>query len=65
MKVQPIAFNHILLFLDNGEILDINDGTGVPKGALTIKLSTPTKRQLIVSTSTTYDGAVRLLMEEG
>lgn len=61
MKVQPVAINHILLHLDNGEILDINDGTLTPSGGiLAVRLTDPTDKQMITSTSTTYDGIVRL-----
>ncbi len=63
MKVIPVAINHIFLELDNGEIIDVNDGTSVPKGALTIRLADPTERYIITSTSTTYDATTRLLFE--
>jgi hypothetical protein len=29
MKIISVAFNHIQLELDNGEIIDVNDGTAV------------------------------------
>ncbi len=63
MKIILMATNYILLKLDNGEIIDVNDGTSVPKGALTVKLKEPTKMKMIISSSVTYDASVRLLME--
>jgi hypothetical protein len=30
MKIIAVAFNHIQLELDNGEVIDVNDGTAVP-----------------------------------
>jgi len=40
MKVQPIAFNHIYLHLDNGEVIDVNDGTSTPSnGTLNLALT--------------------------
>ena len=48
MKVTPVAYNHIHMELDNGEILDVNDGTSATDGAVLIKLSHPTDRFLVV-----------------
>ena len=49
MKVIPVAYNHIHLELDNGEILDINDGTSTPNSNnLMIQLSRPSDRYMIV-----------------
>ncbi len=63
MKVLSMALNHIVLELDNGELIDVNDGTSVPKGVLTMKLQDPTTKRLIVMTSITYDASVRLGMD--
>ena len=53
MKIQPIATNHIHIHLDNGEILDINDGTLVPSGGfLNIMLVRPTNKYLVVKSNT-------------
>ena len=53
MKVQPIAFNHILLHLDNGEILDINDGTSAPTyGQLNIVLPPPSNKFMLIKENT-------------
>ena len=60
MKIQPLAYNHIQIRLDNGETLDINDGTKIHKGNVTIKLLDPTKRQIASSYSTQYDATVRV-----
>jgi hypothetical protein len=49
MKVIPIANNHISIELDNGETLDVNDGTFIPGskdnsgGHVTIKISALTE----------------------
>ncbi len=63
MKIIPIAFNHCIIELDNGEKLDVNDGTSVLKGTVTLKLIDPTEKRLIVVTSTIYDASVRLAIE--
>ena len=63
MKITPVAINHCLLELDNGEILDVNDGTAVPKGTITLRLLEPTENRMIVATSITYDATVRISME--
>lgn len=64
MKVTPIAYNHIHIELDNGEILDVNDGTKAPKGGIRIQLIKPTDFRMVVSTPVTYDGTVTLEMEK-
>ncbi|KKN75197.1 hypothetical protein LCGC14_0383560 [marine sediment metagenome] len=49
MKIQPVAINHILIYLDNGETLDINDGTLTPSGGtLNMVLPPPTDRFMVV-----------------
>lgn len=43
MKITPVANNRVQLKLDNGEVLDIMDGTIVPSGGLVlVSLSHPT-----------------------
>ena len=39
MRIQPIAINHIEVTLDNGVLLDINDGTFARSGG-SMKIST-------------------------
>jgi len=52
MKVQPIAFNHIYLHLDNGEIIDVNDGTSSPSyGILSLTLSIPSDKSMAIKES--------------
>ena len=63
MNVIPIATNHIAVELDNGEVLDINDGSKVDN-AVTIRLESPTQRRMVVCTSITYDASVRLLLDK-
>ena len=63
MKIIPVAINHCFIELDNGEIIDANDGTAVPKGTLTLRLLEPTKKRLVTATSLEYDASVRLFME--
>ena len=63
MKIISVAANHIIIELDNGEFIDINDGTSVFRGTVTLKLMDPTDKRLIVMTSMTYDAAVRISME--
>ena len=63
MKITPIAYNHCIIELDNGEVIDVNDGTKIPKGLLTLKLKSPTDKRMIVVTSITYDASVSLYME--
>ncbi|KKK80842.1 hypothetical protein LCGC14_2819450 [marine sediment metagenome] len=63
MKIIPVALNHCIIELDNGEFLDVNDGTSVPKGTVVFKLMDPTEKRLIVATSITYDATVRISME--
>ncbi len=64
MKIIPIALNHLRIQLANGDTIDINDGTLIPRGELTVKLYDTGKRRMIIATSITYDGAVRLSFEE-
>ena len=63
MKIIPVAFNHCIIELDNGEFIDANDGTLAPKGTFTLKLMEPTEKRLIIASSITYDASVRLQME--
>ena len=63
MKIIPVALNHCIIELDNGEFLDVNDGTSVSKGTVILKLMDPTEKRLIVVTSTMYDATVRLAIE--
>ncbi len=64
MKITPIAANHCRIELDNGELLDVNDGSSVQGGYVNIQLMEPTKRRLVVCTSTQYDATVRLLIDK-
>ncbi len=64
MKILPVAINHCIIELDNGERLDINDGSSVLGGYVNIQLLEPTKRRLVVCTSTQYDATVRLLIDK-
>ncbi len=63
MKVIPLAVNHIAIELDNGEVLDVNDGTKVDN-TVTIRLESPTQRRMVTCTSVTYDASVRLLLDK-
>lgn len=48
MKVIPLAINHVELELENGAILDVNDGTSVRKiGMLTITAAKKSPRSMI------------------
>jgi len=51
MKITPMANNHIHLELDNGDILDINDGTNTEGlGILAIKNTIPANYDMVVGT---------------
>ncbi len=64
MKIIPIAKNRCFIQLDNGEILDFNDGSSVPKGTVTIQLMSPTVARMVTIIPTQYDGSVQLLVED-
>lgn len=60
MQIIPQSFNHIKLILDNGEILDINDGTKTKNGNFIVKLDEPTHAILVPLLSVSYDAAIRI-----
>ena len=62
MKIVPVAINHVLVHLDNGEILDINDGTSTKEGTFNVRLEEPTERRITAVTSITYDSTIRIKM---
>ena len=47
MKIIPIAFNRVELELENGMLLDVNDGTQVLGGKLLIQPAITNKIKLL------------------
>ncbi|KKM96411.1 hypothetical protein LCGC14_1178380 [marine sediment metagenome] len=48
MKIEGMATNRVLIHLDNGEILDVNDGTGTSGGTINISKCYLTDRYLYI-----------------
>ena len=64
MKVQPIAVNHIHLILDNGDIIDVNDGSSTKEGYLTLRLGYPTDEHKFMIVKENREDYIKIITKE-
>jgi hypothetical protein len=57
MNIKPVGENHIIMTLDSGAVLDINDGTAAPKGKLSVALERQFRIKKINENVKVYLGA--------